>query len=68
MSGLIILFSFLVFFNATEVNAENKKLSAREAANDANGDGLLQKNETNFPTMWDWKANFDQIDCDKTLV
>jgi dienelactone hydrolase len=65
MSRLIILFSFLVFFIATEVNAENKKLSAREAANDANGDGLLQKNETNFPTMWDWKANFDQIDCDK---
>ena len=38
MNRLIILFSFLVFFIATEVNAENKKLSARAEANDANGD------------------------------
>ena len=45
MNRLIILFSFLVFFIATEVNAENKKLSARAEANDANGDGLIQKNE-----------------------
>ena len=61
MNRLIILFSFLVFFIATEVNAENKKLSARAEANDANGDGLIQKNEAKYQV----KANFDAIDCDK---
>ena len=50
-----------MFFIATEVNAENKKLSARAEANDANGDGLLQKNEAKYQV----KANFDAIDCDK---
>jgi len=61
MNRLIILFSFLVFFIATEVNAENKKLSARAEANDANGDGLLQKNEAKYQV----KANFDAIESDK---
>ena len=61
MNRLIILFSFLVFFIATEVNAENKELPERAAANDANGDGLLQKDEAKYQV----KANFDAIDCDK---
>jgi hypothetical protein len=61
MNRWFILFSFLVFFIGTEVNAENKELSARAAANDANGDGLLQKDEAKYQV----KANFDAIDCDK---
>ena len=50
-----------MFFIATEVNAENKELSPRAAKNDANGDGLLQKDEAKYQV----KANFDAIDCDK---
>jgi len=50
----------------TLVLAQDKELSARALeADDANGDGLLQKNEAKYPVTWDWKANFDQIDCDK---
>ena len=47
------------------VLAQDKKLSAEAEADDANEDGLLQKNEAKYPATWDWKANFDQIDCDK---
>jgi len=61
MNRAKILLSILCFFITAEVNAENKELSARAAANDANGDGLLQKDEAKYQV----KANFDAIDCDK---
>tara|TARA_Y100000590_G_C15661622_1_gene992889 strand:+ start:572 stop:1543 length:972 start_codon:yes stop_codon:yes gene_type:complete len=57
----IIIFLFISIFIITDANAENKKLSARAAANDKNGDGLLQKSEAKLNV----KANFDVIDCDK---
>mgnify|MGYP000274130850 CR=1 FL=1 len=49
----------------TSVLAQDKELSAEAKTNDANEDGLLQKNEAKYQTRWNWKANFDQIDCDK---
>jgi dienelactone hydrolase len=49
----------------TLVLAQDKELSAEAKADDANEDGLLQKNEAKYPATWVWKANFDQIDCDK---
>jgi dienelactone hydrolase len=60
MNQLIVLFAFLVFFIVPEVNAENGKLPARAAANDTNGDGLLQKNEA----LYQINANFNTINCD----
>ena len=61
MNRFLLLLSFLIVFIGTEVKAENKELSPRAAKNDANGDGLLQKNEAKYQV----KANFDAIDCDK---
>ena len=58
----ILLFITLTILITTNVNAENKKLSARGVANDTNGDGLLQKNEVKGMHV---KTNFDVIDCDK---
>jgi dienelactone hydrolase len=63
MNHAKVLLSVLCFFITAEVNAQTggKELPARAAANDANGDGLLQKNEADGRE----KSNFDAIDCDK---
>ena len=55
----------LTALQPTLVLAQDMELSAVAAADDANEDGLLQKNEAKHPERWDWKANFDLIDCDK---
>mgnify|MGYP001262957127 CR=1 FL=1 len=55
----------LTALQPTLVLAQDTELSAVAKADDANNDGLFQKNEAKHPATWDWKANFDQIDCDK---
>ena len=49
------------------VLAQDTDLSVVAAKDDANADGLLQKNEAKHSSTWDWKANFDLIDCDKNF-
>ena len=65
----IMLLFILVLASTTLLStsglAQDKELSAEAAAADANEDGLLQKNEAKYKTSWKWKANFDQVDCDK---
>jgi len=63
--ALFIVGLTLTALQPTLVLAQDTELSAVAAADDANEDGLLQKNEAKHPATWDWKANFDLIDCDK---
>ena len=68
--SILILFLFTLVLTVNTVLpklslAQDTELPAAAEADDSNGDGLLQKNEAKYPQGWDWKANFDLIDCDK---
>lgn len=58
----LFYFLILILLIPKLVLAQDKELPARAKANDANGDGVLQKEETKYHV----KANFEKIDCDKS--
>ena len=60
VKSIIIVFSFLIICPSITL-AGAKELPARAKAEDANGDGVLQRDEAGGRAL----VNFDIIDCDK---